>query len=74
MKGRGKTGADGRREYAREGLGKARRGLAKLSNESAPLAYLDPGLTAEGPPRTDNRIEGGVDARLGGGPQVPRGG
>ena len=39
--------------------------LVRLSNEGTLFTYLDPTLTAEGPlPRTNNRIEGGVNAQL----------
>lgn len=60
-----RTVVDGRREYTHERLRRARRGLVKLSNEGTLFTYLDPTLTAEGPlPRTNNRIEGGVNAQI----------
>jgi len=60
-----RTMVDGRREYTHERLRKARRGLAALSNAGTLFTYLDPGLTVEGPlPRTNNRIEGGVNAQI----------
>ena len=60
-----RTMVDGRREYTHERLRKARRGLAALSNAGTLFTYLDPELTVEGPlPRTNNRIEGGVNAQI----------
>ena len=60
-----RTVVDGRSEYTHERIRKARRGLVRLSNEGTLFTYLDPELTVEGPlPRTNNRIEGGVNAQL----------
>lgn len=60
-----KTVVEGRLEYTHERLRKARRGLNSLVNKGLLFTYLDPALTAEGPlPRTNNRIEGGVNSRL----------
>ena len=60
-----RTVVDGRRVYTHERLVKARRGLASLLNAGTMFTHLDPGLCAEGPmPRTNNRIEGGVNAQL----------
>lgn len=60
-----RTAVDGRREYAHERLRKARRALVSLSNSGTLFTYLDPELAAEGPlPRTNDRIEGGVNAQI----------
>ena len=56
---------DGRRQFTHERLRKARSSLSRLVSRGTLLAYLDPALTAEGPlPRTNNAIEGGVNAQL----------
>lgn len=60
-----RTMVDGRWEYTHERLRKARRGLNTLLNKDLLFTYLDPRLVLEGPmPRTNNRIEGGVNAQL----------
>ena len=60
-----KTRVDGRTEYTHERLRRARRSLVSLVNKGTMFTYLDPALTAEGPmPRTNNKIEGGVNAQL----------
>ena len=56
---------DGRRVFTHERLRKARSSLSRLVSQGTLFTYLDPALTAEGPlPRTNNAIEGGVNARL----------
>lgn len=61
----GKSMIDGRWEYTHERLRKARRGLNTLVNKNLLFTYLDPELNIEGPmPRTNNRIEGGINAQL----------
>ncbi|MDM8301087.1 IS1249 family transposase [Collinsella tanakaei] len=56
---------DGRRQFTHERLRKARPSLSRPVSAGTLFTYLDPGLTAEGPlPRTDNPIEGGVNAQL----------
>lgn len=56
---------DGRRAFAHERLRKARSSLSRLVSQGTLFAYLDPALTKEGPlPRTNNAIEGGVNALL----------
>lgn len=56
---------DGRLAYTHERLRKARSSLSRLVNRGALFTYLDPALAAEGPlPRTNNAIEGGVNAQL----------
>ena len=56
---------DGRMAYTHERLRKARSSLSRLVGAGTLVTYLDPGLTAEGPlPRTNNAIEGGVNAQL----------
>ena len=56
---------DGRRVFTHERLRKARASLSRLHSQGTLFTYLDPALTAEGPlPRTNNAIEGGVNARL----------
>ena len=58
-------GEDGRIRPAHERLIKARRSLACLVGQGTLFTHLDPGLTAEGGlPSTNNRIEGGVNARI----------
>ncbi|OUO18326.1 IS256 family transposase [Collinsella sp. An307] len=58
-------GEDGRVALTHERLVKARRSLVRLVNAGTLFTYLDPGLIAGGPlPSTNNRIEGGVNARL----------
>ncbi len=56
---------EGRRVYTHERLRKARSSLIILSNQGTLFNYLDPVLTCEGAlPRTNNRIEGGINASL----------
>ena len=56
---------DGRMGYTHERLRKARRALSSLLSKGLLFAYLDPALAPEGPlPRTNNRIEGGVNSQL----------
>lgn len=56
---------DGRRQFTRERLRRARSSLSRLVSRGTLFTYLDPALTAEGPlPRTNNAIEGGVNAQL----------
>lgn len=56
---------DGRRQYTHERLRKARSSLSRLVSRGTLFTYLDPALAAEGPlPRTNNPIEGGVNAQL----------
>lgn len=56
---------NGKKEYTHARLRKARRGLVKLINQKTLFTYLDPELTVEEPlPKTNNRIEGGVNAQL----------
>lgn len=46
-------------------LRKASESLGRLVRQETLFTYLDPELTPEGPlPRTNNRIEGGVNAQL----------
>jgi hypothetical protein len=60
-----RTVVDGRREYARARLRTARSGLNSLVSKGVLFTYLDPELARQGPlPRTNNRIEGGVNAQL----------
>ena len=60
-----RTVVDGRSVYTHERLRRARSSLSTLVNKGTLFTYLDPALTAGGPlPRTNNRIEGGVNARL----------
>ena len=56
---------DGRLVYTHERLRRARSSLSRLVSRGTLFTYLDPALTAEGPlPRTNNAIEGGVNAQL----------
>ena len=56
---------DGRRRFTHERLRKARSSLSRLVSAGTLFTYLDPTLAADGPlPRTNNPIEGGVNARL----------
>ena len=56
---------DGRFEYTHIRLRKASASLGRLVRQGTLVTYLDPELTLEGPlPRTNNRIEGGVNAQL----------
>ena len=56
---------DGRRRFTHERLRKARSSLSRLLSAGTLVTYLDPTLAADGPlPRTNNPIEGGVNARL----------
>ena len=56
---------DGGYGYTHERLRKARGSLSRLVSQGTLFTYLDPDLTREGPlPATNNRIEGGVNARL----------
>lgn len=60
-----KTMSEGRWEYTHERLRKARRALNVLVNKNLLFTYLDPELAAyEALPRTNNRIEGGVNAQI----------
>lgn len=60
-----RTVVDGRMEYTHERIRKARRALSSLLSKGLLFAYLDPALAPEGPlPRTNNRIEGGVNSQL----------
>lgn len=60
-----RSAVGGRSEYLHLRLRKARSGLSRLVNQGTLFTYLDPVLAAEGPlPRTNNRIEGGVNAQL----------
>ena len=60
-----KTVVEGRWEYTHARLRTARNGLNTLLNKNLLFTYLDPQLTQQGPlPRTNNRIEGGVNAQL----------
>ena len=59
------TVIDGRKEYTHARLRKARNGLNSLLNKGLLFTYLDPELTRMGPlPRTNNKIEGGINAQL----------
>ena len=56
---------DGRSQYTHERLRRARSSLSRLVSAGTLFTYLDPALAAEGPlPRTNNPIEGGVNAQL----------
>ncbi len=56
---------DGRRQFTHERLRRARSSLSRLVSAGTLFTYLDPTLAADGPlPRTNNPIEGGVNARL----------
>lgn len=56
---------DGRRQFTHERLRRARSSLSRLVSQGTLFTYLDPALAAEGPlPRTNNPIEGGVNAQL----------
>ena len=56
---------DGRRRFTHERLRRARSSLSRLVSQGTLFTYLDPALAAEGPlPRTNNPIEGGVNAQL----------
>ena len=56
---------DGRVALTHERLVKARRSLVRLVNAGTLFTYLDPALASAEPlPSTNNRIEGGVNARL----------
>ncbi len=60
-----KTKVDGRWAYTHERLVRARRSLVVLINNGTLFTYLDPELCSEGPmPRTNNAIEGGINAQL----------
>lgn len=60
-----RTVSEGRWEYTHERLRRARGSLNVLVNKNLLFTYLDPELTACGPlPRTNNRIEGGVNAQI----------
>lgn len=55
----------GRMGWTHGRLVTARNGLNALIRCGRPFAFLDPGLTAEGPPpSTNNKLEGGVNAQL----------
>ncbi len=52
-------------EYTHERLRKARQSIAVILNKGTMFTYLDPELTVEGPmPATNNRIEGGTNAKI----------
>lgn len=52
-------------EFTHDRLRKARRSVARVLNNGTLFTYLDPGLAAEGPmPCTNNRIEGGTNAKI----------
>lgn len=52
-------------ENTHERLVKARRSVVRVLNAGTMFTYLDPKLTVEGPmPRTNNRLEGGTNARI----------
>lgn len=56
---------NGKRVYTHERLRKARSSLSNLVSKNLLFTYLDPELTREGPlPRTNNTIEGAVNAQL----------
>ncbi len=56
---------DRRNEYLHLNLRKARGSLSRLVNQGTLFTYLDPKLTYEGPlPKTNNRIEGAINAQL----------
>ncbi|WP_251178265.1 IS1249 family transposase [Adlercreutzia agrestimuris] len=60
-----KSYIEGRFVYTHERLRKARSSLVTLSNQGTLFTYLDPKLCLEGSlPKTNNRIEGGVNAPL----------
>ena len=60
-----KSLVEGRREYLHLNLRKARESLSRLVNQGTLFTYLDPDLAYEGVlPRTNNRIEGGINAQL----------
>ena len=55
----------GRRDWTHARLVAARNGLLALVRRGVLFTFLDPELTAGGPlPRTNNRLEGGVNAQL----------
>ena len=59
------TDEQGRERPTHERLLKAERSVMKLIRENTLFTYLDPDLQAEfDPPSTNNRIEGGTNARL----------
>ena len=59
------TVVDGRRQLTHERLVKARSSLNRLIGTNHLFTYLDEWLTLDGPkPKTNNRIEGGVNAPL----------
>jgi ribosomal protein S27AE len=52
-------------EYTHERLRKARASVVAVLNKKTLFTYLDPELTIEGPlPSTNNRIEGGTNAKI----------
>lgn len=56
---------DGRSRYKHRRLRSARSSLERLCRQGTLFTFLDEGLVAHGPvPATNNRIEGGVNARL----------
>lgn len=62
---REKTVIDGRIQFKRERLRKARRALEKLARQGTLFTYLDEGPVKQGfVPATNNRIEGGVNRQL----------
>lgn len=60
-----KSYIDGKYQYTHMRLRQARNSLSRLINKDTLFTYLDPTLTLEeNLPRTNNRIEGGVNAQL----------
>ncbi len=60
-----KSYIDGKYVYTHERLRKARRAIISLLQDGYLFTYLDPELSRIGKlPRTNNRIEGGVNAQL----------
>jgi hypothetical protein len=59
------NGETGKWDWTHERLVSARNGLNALIRRGVLFTFLEPELAAEGPlPRTNNRIEGGVNAQL----------
>lgn len=60
-----KSYIDGKYQHTHERLVKAKNSISRLINKGNLFTYLDPELTRERSlPRTNNRIEGGVNAQL----------
>lgn len=60
-----RTKTDKGYEYTHERLRKAHRSIATMLNQGTLFTYLDPKLTVEGPlTSTNNRIEGGINAKI----------